>query len=409
MEIAKKLSCMVIVAALGANSSFAAGTALTFSETELQNKALSYSLTVQQLKDGVKSLEEGYVSAVEGASSAGQMLYDYENYKAMYESGRGSQTENRQIFAIYQAMFGQTPSISNEELYEKFGKSAEMADEGVYYQLQSTKLDLKSLEATLQNSVSQIIYGIASTSSGIKLQESALKLGQKQLVDLKAKFEQGKASSYEVTKQMLSVQKSTLQLEKTKRSLVTLERQLKNLTGITNTEPMSLSYPLTPKPASQIKTLAEYKAQAIEQRNEVLKAKYTYEEKKKGLEVAQKYLKNVDLISYKTVENEFRLAEAEYMNQIHAVNQDVLGAFNALTSAKVQLELLSQKLSDSKLQLDNTKAFFSSGLVNEATVMSAELDYLNQTMNYQNGIFEYNKAYDTLTIKSEIGLQSGGK
>lgn len=409
MKIAKTLSSVLLVASLGLNGSFAEASSQVYSEKDLQDQAIAYSLSMQQLKDGVKSLEEGYVSAVSGANSAGQMLYDYENFKVMYAANKGELSENRTIFATYQAMFGQTPSLSNEELYEKFGKSAEMADESVYTQLMSTKSDLKSLEATLENSVSQLVYGIASTNYGISLQESALKLSEKQLADLNAKFKQGKASSYEVTKQNLAVQKSKLQLEKTKRSLLTLNRQLKNLTGIVSDDVLKINYPLTAKPASQIKTLAEYKAQAIEQRNEVLKAKYTYEEKKKGLEVAQKYLKNVDLISYKTVENEFRLAEAEYMNQIHAVNQDVLGAFNALTSAKVQLELLSQKLSDSKLQLDNTKAFFSSGLVNEATVMGAELDYLNQTMNYQNGIFEYNKAYDTLTIKSEIGLQSGGK
>lgn len=388
--------------------SFADSAPLLLNEANLSTKAIEYSEAITQLNDGIKALQEGYVSAVEGGNQAGQLLYDYENYKAMYAAGTGNLAANRTAYATYQAMFGSSPSLSNEELYNKFGKSAVMADEATYIQLQSTMLDLKSTKLTLESTAKQLTQSYVKLSAAIDIQTQMLALNQRQLEELSAKYKLGMVSNIEVSKQQSAYEKAKLNLEKSKRSLENLEGQVKNFAGIGYKESIKISADTSLKSDKDLYSLDAYIRFALENRKEVQKSKLELQMKQLADDTAKKYLFNADLLERQNTANELALAKANLSDTEYKVKKEIIQKYQQLQILKEAVTLGQQKLSNSQEQLAMTQSLLELGKVTKTQVMGAELDTLNQKMSLQNAIFDYNQMVDELTYQTGVGLQSGG-
>lgn len=408
MKILARIGLTSLVFILMTTGSFANSAPLLLNEATLSTKAIEYSEAIVQLNDGIKALQEGYVSAVEGGSQAGQMLYDYENYKAMYAAGTGNLPANKMAFATYQAMFGSSPNLSNEEVYNLFGKSAVMADESTYIQLQSTMLDLKSTKLTLESSAKQLTQSYVKLSTAIDLQSQMLDLNKRQYEEANAKFKLGLASSLEVSKQKTAYDKAALNLAKSKRSLENLERQIKSFAGIGINDTVSITADTALKSEKDLYSLDAYIRFGLENRKEVQKAKLELKMKQLADDTAKKYLYNPDLLERQSTANELELAKANVKDVEYKVKQEIIQKYQQLQILKETVSLSQQKLSNSQEQLTMTQSLLDLGKVTKTQVMGAQLDVLNQKMAVQNAIFDYNQMVDQLTYQTGVGLQSGG-
>lgn len=408
MKILARIGLTSLVVILMTTGSFASSTPTLLNEATLSTKAIEYSEAIVQLNDGIKALQEGYVSAAEGANQAAQLVFDYENYKTMYASGKGSLPANQMAFATYKAMFGDSPSLSNEDIYNKFGKSAVMADEALYVQLQSTQLDLKSTKLTLESSSKQLVQSHAKLSAAIDIQNQVLTLNKRQLDEVTARYQLGLAASVEVDKQKTAYEKAKLSLEKSKRSLENLERQIKSFGGIDIQEAVTISASTQLKSDKDLYTLDAYVRFALENRKEIQKAKLELNMKQLADDTAKKYLFNELLLERQSTANDLELAKANLKDVEFKVKKEVIQKYQQLQLLKEAVNLSQQKLSNSQEQLTMTQSLLSLGKVTKTQVLGAELDVLNQKMALQNAIFDYNQMVDQLTYQTGVGLQSGG-
>lgn len=357
--------------------------------------AKNYNMNIRQITNAKEKAMKGYSDASNGGNTAAGMLAQYNAYKSLYENGAKDVLETSAL-EMYKAMFGPQPSLSFEQIYDKFVVPSEITPYSVYVTFQGLKLDEPRVTSLVEYQVNQMYYGILSYQHSIELMGESLSITEKKIKELEQKYALGQVSKVSLETEKLTYTKSLQELAKQKKELRALEVQFNGLLGLPKESAVKIVDPGLLK-APKTYTYEELVTEALANRSDLKKSDLEIDKLTFEVKTMSEYIK--DPKADKRVDADQRLLSAKLskMTLENDIRAEILTAYNSFKQAEENLKISSEKVSLSEKQLTKAKQLYKVGYIKMLDLYGVELQLQNSKLSYESAVYTYNKQLDALS------------
>jgi hypothetical protein len=381
----------------GATTAQAASVVKTnaMSVDEAMQKAKAYSMQIRQITAAKESAMRGYSAAESGGAKAGNMLYEYNVFQKLSENGA---TDPMQVATLemYRAMFGGSPSLSFEQMYDQFIIPSEVSPYKVYVQYQGLKLDEPSVISGVEYQTKQMYYGILSYKHSLLLMQESIGITQKKIQELELKYKAGQVAKATLEMEKLTYSKNLLELDKQKKELKILETSFNGLLGNADNAPVVLKEVglLNAPGVISYETLV---LQAFQNRADLKKSQLEIDSLTHEVKIMSGYLRDPKLDRRIDADQRLLSAKLAKMTLENNVKTEILDAYNTYKLAQEQLSISAKKVALSEKQLSKIKQLLKVGYAKKLDVFGVELQLQNSKLGYESAVYEYNKQLDAIS------------
>lgn len=371
-----------------------------YTYNEAVNDALEKSDVVEELEDQLESLEESYDDLKEGMeirmplmtedgpvmgpnglyyTTIDRDLEEYNDFERLYEK---SEDEDEVLTSIeegllytYQQVYGSEPDLTKTEIFESFIQTRDLPLIELKSSINQLKNQIDVTPKSLESQVRALYDSILDLQNTLKFQLKYEEVLKKQMKDAEAKYNVGQISAIALEEKEVAYQKSVLNNNKLERQLMNLERQLKQLCGLSLDQEIVLSSNLYTFTVPELEAFDYYQKLALRNRVEVMNAREVYSTDLEEAELVQEYLTN-ELLSdrikydYELVDSKNALEKAKL-----DVSEDVQKAYFGMKDAIQKYNLKLDLHRKAKNDLNEKQEMFNKGLIDQATLEFVQFNY----------------------------------
>lgn len=359
---------------------------------EVFDLALENSTAIYELDYNLVKLDDNIRKAKFGVQKVDATLEDLQEFRKLYKNDAlGRLTDPVEIMTLkaYQAALGEKPPYyTYEEKYNMFYYNSEV----VPFTLDKSKEKLSNTKEKAEGSIKNAVYELYNNylllNSVIDINDKYLDLMDKQLEDVKVKFENGQASEveYNITKESRDIQ--AREVEKSKRQLEVVKYNLNKLIGNNIDENFELKF--IPKDYGFENSLQveDFVNMALENNIDLKNSKLDVAIKEHEIDVMDFYVEDFKR-QFRDVVADLEDSKINISKLENNIRENIIYGFKDLTYKGKYMALQNELSKQKSDELNKYKNFYNAGKIKMSDLMGIELKYVQQLVNEQKSIYDY--------------------
>lgn len=306
----------------------------------------------------------------------------------------------------YYAMYGDTSYFKNKDV-SKFFDPDNYPNYSLWSSLLKLEFNKKSIANTVSLNIREIYDNLLMLNGQLNILNVSLAEAQKNLVQEKTQYTQGKISKSSIgkTEQNIEIQKK--QIDKLRRNIDNLEYDLKQLLGISFKDEIIVKEYDNKQP-SELEDYNEYLNKALINRNDIAFARLDYRNSKNAYAAANHiYMDHMQIpeviLQRDEASNMLTETEESIKETKIKIQQEVLASYIDVKNKFAAIGKLTNTVKTKENNYKTAQIQFGKKIISKSQLDGILSDLNTEKFNYKNAVNEYNTAKIKLEYSCNVG------
>ncbi|MEN6316384.1 MAG: TolC family protein [Clostridiaceae bacterium] len=369
--------------------------------------AIENTRNLQLMDKNINAAWDSYLELMEKAKLVQQqldMINDYEKIYQKKQMGEKLDSLEQIQLSTYLVIYGPTPQkLSPKEIFENYIKPREFPSYSMGATVEKMRKQKLQLRSFMELEIRQVYDNILSLQESYALQNELYNIMQNQNEQMHAKYEKGIVSKIDMTASDSDLQKQKLRISKMERNIDNLMMSLKQKTGITLTQRISLHSYYNGIIYKAPESYEFYLEKALSSRYEVISSNLDLKVKQRELDILKEY--NLNPLTTDRMEAQQAVDDKliTYKEAVGKITTDINFAYKDIIEKRADIEMAEKKMEKASRQYEITESFYNNGMVNSIALLNAKFTYTQAQIDHLSAIRTYNSSLYKFEMACGIG------